>query len=452
MKSFFLQSFPKLDSHLREILEGASVTFALRSIGIIFTFGFNLMLARMIGPDGTGLFFLSVSIITVASVISRMGFDNAVLRFAAEASVKKDWGALIGLFKKSTTLCLATASLLMIMTFACAPWLADVIFQKPPLAEPLRWMTPTIPAISILFLHTELLKGLKKIKLSQIIQGTCLPVATLMMCLFFGIKWELPGIAAGYAASAILMACLAAFAILRFIQNRFSFKGFFSTRKLFRTGIPLYNIALMNLILTWSATIILGTQGRASEIGLFQVANLTAMLIGFFLTAINTIAAPKFASLYVKKEMQALSKSARQSSALMVIAVTPLLVLMILYPASILRLFGPEFEAGAPLLRLMSIGQFINVATGSVGYLLMMTGYERLLRFNITIATVINLWLCIWLIPKMGALGAAIATAVPLALLNILSAYFVYNRLHIVTIPFLPVKYENDRQTLTRMD
>lgn len=452
MKSFFLQFYLKLDSHLKEILEGASVTFALRSTGFIFTFGFNLMLARMLGPDGAGLFFLSISIITVASVIARMGFDNAILRFAAETSVKKDWGALIGLFKKSTSLCLATSSLLMVIILAYAPRIADIIFQEPLLTEPLRWMTPIIPSISILFLHTELLKGLKKIKLSQIIQGTCLPAATFVVCLLLGNKWQLPGIAAGYSISAILMAVLATYAVLRSSQIRFSFKGLFSSQKLFRTGFPLYHIALMNLIMTWSATIILGTQGRASEVGLFQVANQIALLIGFFLTAINTIAAPKFASLYVKKEMQALSKLARQSSALMVIAITPLLALMILFPNSILRFFGPEFEASVPLLRLLSIGQFINVATGSVGYMLMMTGHERLLRFNILIATAINLCLCIWLIPKMGPLGAAIATAVPLAFLNILSAYFVYTKLHIVTIPFLPKKYAHDLKTLTGMD
>jgi O-antigen/teichoic acid export membrane protein len=438
MKSRLFQFYLKLDSHLKEILEGASLTFILRSVGFIFTFGFNLMLARMLGSDGAGLFFLSASVIIVASVIARMGFDNAVLRFSAESSAQKDWGALIGLFKKSTAFCLATSLLLMLIVFAGAPWMAEIIFKKPMLVEPLRWMAPAIPAISILFLHTELLKGIKKIILSQTIQGTCLPAATFIICLCLGNRWELPGIAAGYSGSAVLMAGLALYAILRIFQNGSSHKGVFSNRKLFRTGFPLYNIALMNLIMTWSATIILGTYGQSSEIGIFQVANRTAILIGFFLTSINTIAAPKFAALYVKGDMQALSKTARQSTALMVLVVTPLLALMIIFPGLILRLFGPDFESGAPLLRILSIGQFINVATGSVGYLLMMTGHERVLRLNLILATILNLWLCLWLIPDMGPLGAAIATAVPLAVMNLLSAFFVYTKLRIVTIPFLP--------------
>jgi O-antigen/teichoic acid export membrane protein len=446
MKSLYFQIYQKLDSHLKEIIEGASITFILRSVGFIFTFGFTLMLARLLGTDGAGLFFLCVSIITVASVIARLGFDNTVLRFAAEAAAKKDWGALIGLCKKSTTIILATSLLLMVVVFASASWIANTIFQKPSLVNPLRWMTPAIPAISIIFLYAELLKGLKKIKLSQLIQGACLPVATFVACLCLGSIWELRGIAVGYSVSAILMAGLAAYWVLKTLQDRFSDKGLFSIRKLFRTGIPLYNFALMNLIMAWSATIILGTQGRASEVGIFQVANRTTILISFFLTSVNTIAAPKFASLYTKGDMRALSKTARQSSALMVIAVTPLLALMLIFPSSILSLFGPDFEAGTLLLRLLSIGQFINVATGSVGYLLMMTGHERLLSINITLATIINLFLCLWLIPKMGPLGAAIATAVPLALINLLSAYFVYAKLGIVTIPFLPIKYKQDLQ------
>ena len=222
MESHFFQFYQKLDNHLKEIFEGASVTFILRSVGFLFTFGFNLMLARMLGPDGTGLFFLCISIITVASVVSRMGLDNVVLRFSAEAEAKKDWGALIGHFKKSTTLCLATSLFLMVMILIGAPWMAGRIFQKPLLVEPLQWMTPTIPAISIIFLHAELLKGLKKIMLSQIIQGTCLPIATLTVCLYLGNKWELPGIAAGYAGSAVFMAGVATYSVLRTLQDRFS--------------------------------------------------------------------------------------------------------------------------------------------------------------------------------------------------------------------------------------
>jgi O-antigen/teichoic acid export membrane protein len=439
MKNYFLQFYLKLDLHLKEIIEGASITFVLRSIGFIFTFGFNLMLARILGTDGAGLFFLSVSIITVASVIARVGLDNAVLRFAAEATVKNDWAALIALSKKSTTICLTASLLLMATVFAAAPWLAGTIFQKPLLVEPLRWMAPAIPALAIIFLHAELLKGLKKIALSQIIQGTCLPAATFALCLLLGYQWKLQGIASGYAVSAVIIAGIAAYSIRQIIRERSSYEGVFSSRKLFRTGFALYHIALMNLIMVWSATIILGTQGKVSEIGIFQIANRTAILIGFFLTSINTIAAPKFASLYARGDLQALSKTARQSSALMVLAVTPLLALMIIFPGFVLRLFGPDFEAGTLLLRILCIGQFINVATGSVGYLLMMTGHERLLRLTITLATIINLWLCLWLIPKMGPLGAAIATAVPLAFMNLLCAYFVYAKLRIVTIPFWPV-------------
>ena len=289
-------------------------------------------------------------------------------------------------------------------------------------------------------MHTELLKGLKEIKLSQIIQGACLPAATFIVCLWLGKQWKLPGIAAGYTGSAIIMAGVAVYAVIKILKDRFSYKGLFSIRKLFRTGFPLYNIALMNLIMTWSATIILGTHGQASDIGIFQVANRTAMLIAFFLTSINTIAAPKFASLYVKGEIQALSKTARQSTALMVLTVAPLLAIMMIFPEPVLRLFGPDFGTGAPLLRLLCIGQFINVATGSVGYLLMMTGHERILRLNITLATIVNLWLCLWLIPKMGPFGAAIATAAPIAIVNILCAYFVYAKLRIVIVPFLPIK------------
>ena len=55
-----------------------------------------------------------------------------------------------------------------------------------------------------------------------------------------------------------------------------------------------------------------------------------------------------------------------------------------------MSLFGPEFRAGGPVLTILAAGQYVNVLTGSVGYLLMMTGNERLVRNNMAVAALLN--------------------------------------------------------------
>ena len=79
---------------------------------------------------------------------------------------------------------------------------------------------------------------------------------------------------------------------------------------------------------------------------------------------------------------------------------------------------------------------FVNVITGSVGFLLMMSGNERLLMNNIASSALISLLLSFMLIPHYGIIGAAVATAMSVIVRNIMASYFVYRAMKIVTIPW----------------
>ena len=85
---------------------------------------------------------------------------------------------------------------------------------------------------------------------------------------------------------------------------------------------------------------------------------------------------------------------------------------------------------------ILAIGQFVNVATGSVEYLLMMSGYEELFRNNSTCVAIVNIILCLILIPLFGIIGAAISTAISFAAANLIAMMLVWWRLNIWTVPF----------------
>lgn len=61
----------------------------------------------------------------------------------------------------------------------------------------------------------------------------------------------------------------------------------------------------------------------------------------------------------------------------MIALAVPVLAFMVFFPEFLMGLFGEEYKVAAPLLQILAIGQFINVITGSVGYLLNMTGHEK---------------------------------------------------------------------------
>jgi O-antigen/teichoic acid export membrane protein len=64
--------------------------------------------------------------------------------------------------------------------------------------------------------------------------------------------------------------------------------------------------------------------------------------------------------------------------------------------------------------------QIVLSCVGPAGNILTMTGYERIQLVNNLLALGLNIGLNLFLIPRYGILGAAIATSVSLAVLNVL--------------------------------
>jgi O-antigen/teichoic acid export membrane protein len=183
----------------------------------------------------------------------------------------------------------------------------------------------------------------------------------------------------------------------------------------------------------------LGIWGSPADVGIFGVANRTSILISLVLIAVNSIAAPKFAALYRRGEIEALGHTARSCTKLMTFMAAPALLLFLLAPGRVMGIFGPEFIGGRLTLSILAVGQFVNVVTGSVGFVLIMTGNEHLMRNNIAFCALTIVILNYILIPLWGAVGAAIASAITLILQNIAATILVWRKHGLWTLPF--VKY-----------
>ena len=93
-------------------------------------------------------------------------------------------------------------------------------------------------------------------------------------------------------------------------------------------------------------------------------------------------------------------------------------------------------------LILLAFGQFVNSISGSVGYILQMTGKHKVFQNIILAATIINIVLNAVLIPVYGISGAAFASMVSLMFWNLTSVVYIRTNLNIMTlyIPLLKVR------------
>ena len=426
----------RLDPHMQEVLNGASIAFVLKVVGAGLSFGFNVLLARILGAEGAGIYYLALTITTIAIVFGRMGLDTALLRYIASNAAVEDWVAVKGAYTKGMILALIVSGFTTTIMIVAAPLLADSIFSKPELTDPIRWMSLAIIPMALVMLYAEALKGLKKIRDSQLVQGVWVPALSLLGLCILSQLWGVTGAVIAYILASVLTAVIGFTLWHRATPQLKGAEWSFETRVLLKSSVPLFFVAFMYIVINWTGSFVLGVYGTNADVGVFNVACRTATLTSFVLIAVNSIAAPKFAALYRQGDMVALGSTARNSSKLMALMAGPVLLLFVLFPEWVMGLFGRQFKDGALVLLILALGQFVNVVTGSVGYLLMMSGHERLLRNSITCVAIGNIVMSMMLIPWLGLLGAAVSTAVSLAAMNLIFMILVWKRLRIWTLPF----------------
>ncbi len=434
MSSFF-NKIPflkgKVDIHLKEVLSGATTAFVLRVAGSGLAFLLNLLLARVLGADQLGNYFLAMTVCTIAAVFGRFGLDNVLVRFTAAGAAAADWSSVKGLYHKGLLIGVIASAISSAVMFVNAPYLAEYVFSKTELAGPVRVMALAVVPLSVSFLFTGVLGGLKRIRDSQLVQGVGIPGITLLAFYMAGRHWGLNGAVWSYVAGTVA-ASVMGYTLIRLATPQLKgVQARFETGRIIRTSVPLMLVDSMHFINGWITTIMLGVYRTSAEVGIFNMALRTAMLTSLALIAVNAIASPKFSAFHSRGEISELSRIGISSSRLILLVSSPLLLVFVFAPGLVLSIFGENFRAGATGLVILAIGQFINAVTGSVGQMLAMTGHEVVLRNIIMATAALNVILSVVLIPTWGINGAAAATSVCAVCSTILASFYVYRHLKI---------------------
>jgi len=425
------------DHQFSEILRGSTIAFVLKGIGAVLSFLVSVYVARILGAGDAGIFFLTATIIFIVANLGRFGLDNVVIRSVSSHASTGSWIGIKEVFISSLLIIITITGLLSILVFILAEPISIYIFNKPQLIEPLKWMSIRIMPISIITLISESLRGLKKIGLSQMIENIWTPVIAIILLSTMTYYHTPGGIAIIWDMVALTVMCIAILVWWMTTKQPKKVHSTISFRPLLKSGYPLFLVAGLALIISWSSTIFLGIFGESRDVGIFNAAIRTANLMNFLLVSVNVIAAPKFAELFHKNDLKGLKDTAQDSTRLIFWFSLPIFILVLIFSKTIMGIFGEQFQSGYKILMILVGAQYINVSTGSVGYLLMMCGHEKLLRNNTLIIAAINILMCFYFIPKFGILGAAIVSAISLMMQNIISLVLVRKKLNFWTIPIL---------------
>ncbi len=418
------------------IVKKTAAAFFMKVMAAFFGFFLNVVLARLLGAEGTGLFYLSLSFVSIAIILSQFGLGQSLLKFISVSSSQGDWVAVKGVRDTSQRFCLLASLLTTGIVFFTADLTANLVFHKEVLATPIKLMAFAIVPGSLFVLNGYSLQAIGKIKASIFIHGVSMSMLGAFLMLFLIPLLGLKGSVIGFVLASWATLFFSYYLWRKYTPQINNLAGIFKTSTLLRSNVPLFWVSLSQLVLAWSSSILLGIWGSELDVGLFSIAYKTALLVNFILSCVNTVIAPQFAALYHKGEIKKLQDVAVKSTLLLVVIATPIVVILMTCPAFIMSFFGEQFIEAAPILVILAFGQFFYVVTGAVGYLLTMSGHENVMRNIMFSNAILLICLNLVLIPQYGARGAAIATSITLIVQNLIISFAVWKIIGVIAIPF----------------
>ncbi|WP_440903796.1 oligosaccharide flippase family protein [Catenovulum sp. SX2] len=413
------------------------LALSIRVMGAGMSFAFNLVVARQLGAEKAGIFFLALAIAIVLSAIARLGFDNTVLRFTAANS--QNGKTVKSILHFTLRFSVPFATLIAVLTFYNAPFIAGVIFKKNLLENVLQYISPAIVGFAIVSQLAMSLQARHKIFYSI----PCQNIAHFFLCgaIIFAFQTKSPESIALYLSLSLgVSSSFFYWVSLKGINSNGSPLNSngspLNSNDIWSSARPNWFTTIMSQTVQWCAPIIIGLILASEQVAYFSVAQRIALLTSFILMAVNLVVAPKFAKYRANGDDLSIKKTALFSVKLLILSACPVVLFMLLFPKLLMGLFGKEFEQGAVLLQILVLGQAVNVITGSVGVLLQMTGYEKDMRL-VTMVSGFGVLASVPFFTKLyGPIGAASSMAFFISLQNLLAVYFVKKRLGFNTLAF----------------
>ncbi len=383
------------------------------------------LLAKLMGPSGYGIYAYVMALAGVLAIPSEFGIPTLATREMAVTNARGEWGYMRGFILRShQAIGVLTLAIVCVAAIALLLWGEHL---DPDKLECYALGLLLVPIISLGALRGAMLRGLRKLIYGLLPERVIRPLLFLLLIVSV---WWLLGREFFQPANVLLLQITSA--ALAFGAGVYFFLKFkpaqlagatpnYRTALWLKSSIPFGLTTALTTINGQTDILALGVFGSDADVGTYRVAVQLATLIIFGLQVVNGIQSPHVAHMYAAGDMQRLRKLIARSSQAVVLFALPVTLVLVFFGKPIIALaFGKEFEGAYVPLVILSVGQLVNAAMGSVGLLLNMTGHEQDTMKSVLVGAVLNVVLCFTLIPTLGMIGAALATAVTLVVWNVL--------------------------------
>lgn len=429
---------------LQKIAKGSTIIFIGTVLSLLLGFLARVIMVRFSTQTEYGVYSLVLTIVSICTTVSTLGLEEGTARSIAYLRGKDEKKNVQDIIFSSILFVLMASISIVILIFFASDYLAVKIFDEPTMSFILKVMAISIPFTVLINIIVSIYRGFDKASIKTYFNNILRPsIYLLLLGTTVLLNRSFVEMVSIYVIS-LLVTFLLLF--IYFIKNApvelilREFHVNHNTKKLLWFSIPLLTISLLLTVMTWTDTLMLGYFKTAETVAAYNAAYPLANLLSVGINSIGFLYMPIISSLYSKNSIKEIGLINESSTKWCFIITLPIFFIITVFPEFILNIFyGSQYITASSVLQVLALGFMANSFFGLNYYTLMATGKSRLLMNCSLISAVTNIVLNLILIPSLGMLGAAIASATSFTLIEIYMTLKLYQflKIHPFTITYL---------------
>jgi O-antigen/teichoic acid export membrane protein len=416
----------------------AGTIFIIRVFSAGLAYLSQILLARWMGGSDYGVYVYVWTWVLLLGSMMDFGISSSAQKIIPEYRTGGDHALLRGFLSGSRWMTFAVSSLVSLalagLTRLLAPWIdANAIV-------PLYIGCLTLPAFVVANTQDGIARSHDWMRLGL------MPQFIVRQSLIIGFTAGAFALGFHLGATAAMLASAAAVWIAMIGQmivlNRrlsghiaagpkaYDFRGWLAV------SLPILLVEGFYLLLSYTDVLVLQQFRSSEEVGVYFAVVKTLALVSFIHYAMSATTAHRFAEYHAAGDRTRLSAYLAHAIKWTFWPSLAATILLLALGKPLLWLFGPQFVVGYDIMFIAAIGLVVRSAIGPVERLLNMLGHQHICALAYASAFVMNVVLCIALVPRFGGHGAAAATSISLAFETVLLFWIVRHRLGLHVLAF----------------
>lgn len=381
----------------------SSITLLARAGIFIFGFISQTLISRLLGPEGKGAFAVLTLITSLVAQLASLGLHNAHIYLIGHKQADLKSAA-----ENTLTFSFVLGSFLLALYWFGRSWIDPLIF-KGIAPEVTAWVSFTFP-LHLVFLTFNYLA-----LTHDDIVGFNLPNLGRSVYLLLGLLLLMPWRALDLWAANIVWVCTNGLLALQswwliFRRQHFGLRWH---PDLFRASIKFglqSHAGTIFYLLGWRLDFLLcNIYLDTRAVGFYSVAVLLGEALWFVPQTLAVVLLPEVSR---QKQPQAVQLTSQVCRVTLISSVLGALLLLVAAPLLVSKVFGENFLPALQPLWILLPGMILEGGTRILSSFMVGRGHPLISTYAASLVVLVNVLLNIWLIPRHGINGAAVASSI----------------------------------------